>query len=62
MTRSADILGVARRTLDAIVNGRAGISLDTAIRISKAFGGTPEVWLKMQNGLTGITLTCYTNL
>lgn len=48
VTRAAAILGVARKTVDAIVNGRAGISPEMAIRISKAFGGTPDVWLRMQ--------------
>jgi addiction module HigA family antidote len=48
ITRSAEILGVARKTVDAIVNGRAGISPEMAIRISKAFGGNPDVWLRMQ--------------
>lgn len=48
ITRTAAILGVARKTVDAIVNGRAGISPEMAIRISKAFGGNPDVWLRMQ--------------
>ena len=48
ITRTAEILGVARKTVDAIVNGRAGISPEMAIRISKAFGGNPDVWLRMQ--------------
>jgi addiction module HigA family antidote len=48
VTKAAEILGVARKTADAIVNGRAGISPEMAIRISKAFGGNPDVWLRMQ--------------
>jgi antitoxin HigA-1 len=48
VTKAAEILGVARKTVDAIVNGRAGISPEMAIRISKAFGGNPDVWLRMQ--------------
>ena len=48
VTRTAEILGVARKTVDAIVNRRAGISPEMAIRISKAFGGNPDVWLRMQ--------------
>ena len=48
VTKAAEILGVARKTVDAIANGRAGISPEMAIRISKAFGGNPDVWLRMQ--------------
>ena len=48
VTAAAEGLGVARRTLSALLNGHAGISPDMAIRLSKAFGGSPAVWLKMQ--------------
>ncbi|HEV8392402.1 MAG TPA: HigA family addiction module antitoxin [Dongiaceae bacterium] len=48
ITRGAEILGVARLTLSNLVNGRNGISPEMAIRLSKAFGGRPEVWLGMQ--------------
>jgi addiction module HigA family antidote len=30
------------------VNGKAGISAEMAVRLSKAFGGTPEFWLRLQ--------------
>jgi len=30
------------------VNGKSGISPEMAIRLTKAFGGTPETWLRMQ--------------
>ena len=48
ITRGADILGVTRLTLSNLVNGKNGISPEMAIRLSKAFGGRPEVWLGMQ--------------
>lgn len=48
ITRGAEILGVTRRTLSNLVNGKNGISPEMAIRLSKAFGGRPEVWLGMQ--------------
>jgi addiction module HigA family antidote len=48
ITRGAEILGVARLTLSNLVNGKNGISPEMAIRLSKAFGGRPEVWLGMQ--------------
>jgi addiction module HigA family antidote len=34
--------------LSAILNGRAGISPEMALRLSKAFGTTPESWLNQQ--------------
>lgn len=49
ITRGADILGVTRLTLSNVVNGKNGISPEMAIRLSKAFGGRPEVWLGMQS-------------
>ncbi len=48
VTRAAQILGVSRKTLSELVNGRSGISPEMAIRLSKAFGGSPEVWFRMQ--------------
>jgi len=41
-------LGVTRQTLNNLVNEKAGISPEMAIRLSKAFGTSPEVWLGMQ--------------
>ena len=41
-------LGVSRQTLSAILNGRAGISAEMAIRLSKALGTSPDLWLGMQ--------------
>jgi addiction module HigA family antidote len=48
VTAAAEGLGVARRTLSALLNGHAGISPDMAIRLSKAFGRSPESWLQLQ--------------
>jgi antitoxin HigA-1 len=48
VTAAADGLGVARRTLSTLLNGHAGISPDMAIRLSKAFGRSPESWLQLQ--------------
>ena len=39
VTTAADRLGVSRKQLSDIVNGRSGISPDMAIRLDKAFGG-----------------------
>ena len=41
-------LGVSRSALSRLINGKAGISPEMAMRLSKGFGSTPETWLKMQ--------------
>lgn len=48
VTRAAEGLGVTRQALSDLVNEKAGISVEMAIRLSKAFGSTPETWLAMQ--------------
>jgi antitoxin HigA-1 len=48
VTGAAKVLGVTRQTLNNIVNGKSAISPEMAIRLSKAFGSTPETWLRMQ--------------
>ncbi len=48
VTRAAEGLGVSRQTLSELVNERAGISVEMAIRLSKSFGSTPETWLGLQ--------------
>jgi addiction module HigA family antidote len=48
VTRAAEALGVSRKTLSAILNQRAGISPEMAIRLSKAFGTSAESWLNQQ--------------
>lgn len=48
LTDIAESLGVSRKTLSDLVNGKRSLSLDMAIRISKAFGSTPDTWLRMQ--------------
>lgn len=48
VTEAAEALGVSRKTLSSILNGRAGISPEMAIRLAKAFGTSPESWLNQQ--------------
>ena len=48
VTDAAEALGVARQSLSALINGRAGISAEMAIRLSKAFATTPELWVDLQ--------------
>ena len=42
VTEGAKVLGVSRQALSRLLNGQAGISPEMAIRLSKAFGTTPE--------------------
>lgn len=48
VTKAAELLGVSRQAVNNLVNEKAGISPEMAIRLSKAFGSTAETWLKMQ--------------
>jgi addiction module HigA family antidote len=48
ITEAAEALGVSRKTLSAILNGRAGISPEMAVRLSIAFGTSSESWLNQQ--------------
>lgn len=48
ITEAAERLCVKRQTLNNLVNGKAGISPEMSIRLSKAFGSRPEVWLGLQ--------------
>lgn len=47
-TKFAEILGVSRRTVNEIVQGRRPITVDMAIRIGKALGNGPQLWLNLQ--------------
>ena len=48
VTEAAAALGVSRKTLSSILNGRAGISPEMAVRLSLAFGTTAESWMNQQ--------------
>lgn len=48
VTEAAQALGISRKTLSTILNGRAGISPEMAIRLSIAFGTSAESWLNHQ--------------
>jgi antitoxin HigA-1 len=48
VTEAAKRLGVTRQALNNLVNGKGGISAQMAVRLSKAFGSSPEVWLGIQ--------------
>ena len=48
VTQMAEALGVSRKTLSSILNERAGISPEMAVRLSIAFGTSSESWLNQQ--------------
>jgi addiction module HigA family antidote len=48
ITAAADALGVTRKHVSEIVNGRAPVSADTAIRLAGALGTEAEIWVNMQ--------------
>lgn len=50
VTEAARRLGVSRKQLSDLLNGRAGISPRMAIRLDKAFGGGAETWFRLQAG------------
>ena len=48
VTKAAEALGISRKALSSIINGRAGISPEMAVRLSRAFGTSAESWLVQQ--------------
>src|SRR6202023_4413679 len=45
----AKVCGVPRTRIERLANEEIGVTADTALRLSKAFGTTPELWLNLQN-------------
>ena len=50
VTESAKRLGVSRQALSAVLNGRAGVSAEMALRLEAALGTSAEMWVEMQAG------------
>jgi len=48
VTDAAKALGVRRKTLSCVINGKAGISPEMAVRLSIAFNTSPESWVTQQ--------------
>ncbi len=48
ITQAAEALGVTRKHISAIVNGRAPVTPDMALRLAVAFRTEPELWVNMQ--------------
>lgn len=49
VTAAAKALDVSRKTLSSIINGKAGISPEMAVRLSIAFNTSSESWLNQQS-------------
>lgn len=49
VTKAAEHLHIARPNLSAILNGRAGISPEMALKLALAFDTTPQYWLNLQS-------------
>lgn len=48
VTACAKLLGVSRSALNNLVNEKADLSWEMSIRLSKAFGSTPDAWMRIQ--------------
>lgn len=48
VTEAAKNLNITRKALSDLLNEKTGVSTEMAIRLSKAFGSSPETWLRMQ--------------
>jgi addiction module HigA family antidote len=48
VTDGAKALGVSRQALSALVNGKAGVSPEMAVRLSKVFGSSARHWMQLQ--------------
>ena len=44
----AGTLGISRKTLSKIINGRGAITPEMALRLSRAFNTTPDLWMNLQ--------------
>jgi antitoxin HigA-1 len=56
VSRAAEVLGVRRATVSDLVNGKASMSPEMALRIEKAFGISMDMLLKMQVWFDGYTM------
>lgn len=49
VTETAKALGISRKTLSEIINGKSPITPDIAVRLERAFGNPPaDMWLRLQ--------------
>lgn len=48
VAKLTEIIGVSRKTMSKIVNGRGSITSDMALRLSRAFQTSPDLWVNLQ--------------
>jgi antitoxin HigA-1 len=48
ITKFAEILGISNQVVNEIINGQRAITVDIAIRLGKALGNGPRLWLNLQ--------------
>jgi len=48
VTDMAAKLGISRKTLSKILNEKGAVTPDMALRLARAFGTTPELWINLQ--------------
>src|ERR1700730_17582407 len=51
IAKFAEAVGVSRKHMSAIVNGRASITAETAARMAAVLGSTAQYWLNLQNAV-----------
>lgn len=49
ISKAAELLGVTRPTLSNILNGKASITPNIALRVAAVFGGTAKFWIRLQS-------------
>ncbi len=49
ISKTATNIGMSRQSLSELVNGKNGITAQTALRLAKAFNTTPRYWMNLQN-------------
>ncbi len=57
ITHAAEVFGISRKALSTIINGRAGINPEMAIRLSISLKTSPESWLNMQQNYGALKKT-----
>ena len=51
VTDAASSIGVSRKALSELLNGKSGISPEMALRLARLFGNTPEFWMNAQRAV-----------
>ena len=49
ISKTASNIGISRQSLSELVNGKNGITAQTALRLSKAFNTSPRYWMNLQS-------------